>query len=1023
MADEADDRSRDTVKESGAPKSSESAVQEAGAGKTDLVQKQKEATDYLKKGGTSGITDQFGKPLWLISESSTASGDARSMLGAPAKVGDAIEAGKSADTYHPDSSSSTTRSDSPVINRDAQGNVTHITQPEGLAVDIKYDAQGQPTEIKGKGATWTKDATGGWTETDSAGHTLATAKYIDVDKTSGDITIANNNKYIQTFHADGSTEVTRPDNAIIDRDAHGNVTDIVQPGGKDEFHIKNDAQGHPVEIKDKNTTWTKDSTGAWTQTDNEGHTLATAKHIDVDKDSGDITIANNNKHIQTFRADGSTETTRPDNAIINRDADGNVTEIVQPGGQNGVHIKNDADGHPVEIKGKGTTWTKDATGSWAQTDNAGHTLATAKYIEVDKASGDITIANNNKNIQTFHADGSTEVTRSDNAFIDRDAKGNITEIVQPGGQNSVHIKSDADGHPIEIKGKSTIWTKDATGGWTQADNEGHTVATAKRIDVDNNSGDITIVNNDKSLHKYRPDGSSSTTRPDDAVIDRDAQGKITAITQPGGKTAVDIKNDADGNPIEIKGKSTTWTKDATGDWTQSDSQGHTLRTAKHIEVDKNTGDITIENSDKSVNRYRPDGSSSTTRPDNAVIDRDAHGKITAITQPGGKTTVDIKNDADGNPIEIKGKSTTWTKDATGDWTQSDSQGHTLRTAKHIDVDKNTGDITIVNNDKSLNRYRPDGSSSTTRPDDAVIDRDAQGNITAITQPGGQSAVDIKNDADGNPTEIKGKSTTWTKDATGAWTHTDSAGHTLGTAKHIDVDKNTGDIVITNSDKSVQTFHANGSSGTAGADGSIVVRDAQNRVTEVTYPDRSMSHVIRDQAGNPIEINSTDGTTWKKEGNGWNKYDEAGHKLDQAEDITVASNGDVDLAKHGSTVTVHPDKSVIDVDKNDKSEVTQNISGNVSDVKYPNGSSVHIEYDDQKPPSPKEVKGAGFDYKRDGDHWNVCDDTGNPIPGMRVDDIAISPGGEINYVTKGVRTTIQDRHGSSMTVDAPQIVAR
>lgn len=44
-------------------KSSESAVTEANAGKVDLVDKQKEQIEYLKSGGRSGITDDFGKPL------------------------------------------------------------------------------------------------------------------------------------------------------------------------------------------------------------------------------------------------------------------------------------------------------------------------------------------------------------------------------------------------------------------------------------------------------------------------------------------------------------------------------------------------------------------------------------------------------------------------------------------------------------------------------------------------------------------------------------------------------------------------------------------------------------------------------------------------------------------------------------------------------------------------------------------------------------------------------------------------
>ncbi len=41
----------------------ESIVKEADAGKADLVDKQKANTEYLKSGGKSGITNEFGKPI------------------------------------------------------------------------------------------------------------------------------------------------------------------------------------------------------------------------------------------------------------------------------------------------------------------------------------------------------------------------------------------------------------------------------------------------------------------------------------------------------------------------------------------------------------------------------------------------------------------------------------------------------------------------------------------------------------------------------------------------------------------------------------------------------------------------------------------------------------------------------------------------------------------------------------------------------------------------------------------------
>jgi hypothetical protein len=64
MADDADKRIEEQTEKTGT-KASEAVVTEANAGKTALVEKQKELTDYLKGGGTSGITNEFGKPILI----------------------------------------------------------------------------------------------------------------------------------------------------------------------------------------------------------------------------------------------------------------------------------------------------------------------------------------------------------------------------------------------------------------------------------------------------------------------------------------------------------------------------------------------------------------------------------------------------------------------------------------------------------------------------------------------------------------------------------------------------------------------------------------------------------------------------------------------------------------------------------------------------------------------------------------------------------------------------------------------
>ncbi len=67
MPDETDKKVENLA--SDAPqKSSDAVVKEVNQGRTEIVGQQKDYVDYLKQGGASGITDEFGKPMYLIAE-------------------------------------------------------------------------------------------------------------------------------------------------------------------------------------------------------------------------------------------------------------------------------------------------------------------------------------------------------------------------------------------------------------------------------------------------------------------------------------------------------------------------------------------------------------------------------------------------------------------------------------------------------------------------------------------------------------------------------------------------------------------------------------------------------------------------------------------------------------------------------------------------------------------------------------------------------------------------------------------
>lgn len=84
MPDETD-KKVEAVAEQKSTKASDSVVKEVDGGRSDLVDKAKEHLDYLKGGGKSGITDEFGKPIYLISE-----GDAANLVDKGSALADKV---------------------------------------------------------------------------------------------------------------------------------------------------------------------------------------------------------------------------------------------------------------------------------------------------------------------------------------------------------------------------------------------------------------------------------------------------------------------------------------------------------------------------------------------------------------------------------------------------------------------------------------------------------------------------------------------------------------------------------------------------------------------------------------------------------------------------------------------------------------------------------------------------------------------------------------------------------------------
>jgi hypothetical protein len=169
-----------------------------------------------------------------------------------------------------------------------------------------------------------------------------------------------------------------------------------------------------------------------------------------------------------------------------------------------------------------------------------------------------------------------------------------------------------------------------------------------RVEETNDKKDLTVYENGAKVFSSGDGKQTTVDYPEGSghapiVIDRDpTTGNATKITEKGTGT-----NGADKVIAENKD----------GKWVDGDN-----KPLKDVVVDKD-GNYTLSYEDGHTKEVRADGSEKTT---------DTHGKITEVKSAGGKHSITIDRDADGNPGEIKQDGKTVAK-----WIQpeGDKPGH------------------------------------------------------------------------------------------------------------------------------------------------------------------------------------------------------------------------------------------------------------------------------------------------------------------------------------------------------------
>jgi len=279
--------------------------------------------------------------------------------------------------------------------------------------------------------------------------------------------------------------------------------------------------------------------------------------------------------------------------------------------------------------------------------------------------------------------------------------------------------------------------------------------------------------------------------------------------------------------------------------------------------------------------------------------------------------------------------------------------------------------------------------------DGHVVRDPAGAVTEVQHPDGSST---KIEYDGwEPKSIKNSSGShWEKEGDG-WVHYGRNGAPDGLeADKVEV-SNDGDInVKLKNSKQELTYHPDGSVSDKDYDGSVVTRDDQHRVTEIKYPDNSSRTVEYGGNGELKAINSSDGTSWKKEGDHFTQYKGDQKTGAQADDIGVTPSGDVRLLMHDSDQEIILNRDGSRTEKGpDHSAVTSDTQGHVTKIDYPDGKTTTAEYDGDQLKAVKQPN--GLSWEKNGDTWVQKRD--GKETGVEAESTNIDANGDIKFKLK------------------------
>lgn len=398
------------------------------------------------------------------------------------------------------------------------------------------------------------------------------------------------------------------------------------------------------------------------------------------------------------------------------------------------------------------------------------------------------------------------------------------------------------------------------------------------------------------------------------------------------------------------------------------------------------------------------------------VQKDADGRVTSVTYPDGSTN-EMIYDKDGNVTQLNARDgSVWKKDDSGEWKRS-RDGKPIKDEVGDFKVNEEGEIVAFRKDGSVDAVKHVDGSKTEFGKDGTsqMTTDSHERPTSITYSDG-STNKIKYDKDGNVEQVDTKDgSTWKKDDKGEWKRTKDGKPVDDEVGGFHVTED-GDIIATRKDGTPDMVrHRDGSVTEFSKDGdSQMTKDIDGRPTSITYKDGSTNKIKYDENGNVAEVNTRDGSTWKKDESGeWKRTKNGKPVADEVGDFHVTEDGDIVATRKDGSVDMikHRDGSTTEYGKDGTSQMTKNMDGRPTSITYPDGGTNKITYDENGKVSQLDARDGTVWKKIEDGEWKRTRD-GKPVDD-EIGDFHVTEEGDIVATRKdGSVDMIKHKDGSS-----------